>query len=70
MGPCWGSPARPGSAGPAFEEVVVEREVIKEVPVEVVVEKEVVNEVEVVGERQVAKQADAGRPGASLGGRW
>ena len=57
-----------GAAGPVLEKVVVEREVIREVPVELVVEKEVVKEVEVAGET-VLKQAtlaDPGRPGWSL----
>ena len=57
-----------GAAGPVLEKVVVEREVIREVPVELVVEKEVVKEVEVAGET-VLKQAtlaDPERPGWSL----
>ena len=48
-------------------EVMVEREVVKEVPVEVVVEKEVVREVEVPGETVVVESQGATGPAGAAG---
>ena len=61
-------PGPAGAAGPVLEKVVVEREVIKEVPVELVVEKEVVKELEVAGETVLKEVtlADPERPSWSL----
>ena len=60
-----GVPGPAGAAGRAWEQVVVEKEVIKEVPVEVVREVEVIREVAVAVLKEVTL-ADPDRPGWSL----